>query len=82
VEVGAEAEAEGKCPLDHRNPKIPKRPHAHRVESSRIEGFRRSQRRSIPSWLDADDMVKIRKLSKHLKRTIIRHGYILQLMGY
>lgn len=58
AEAEAEAEAEGKCPSDHRNPKIPKRPHAHRVESSRIEGFRRSRRRSIPAWLDADDMVE------------------------
>lgn len=59
VDTEAEAEAEaGKCSSDHGNPKIPKRPHAHRVESSRIEGFRRSRRRSIPAWLDADDMIE------------------------
>lgn len=58
TEAEAVAEAEGKCSSDHSNLKIPKRPHAHRVESSRIEGFRRSRRRSIPAWLDADDMVE------------------------
>lgn len=58
TEAEAVAEAEGKCSSDHGNLKIPKRPHAHRVESSRIEGFRRSRRRSIPAWLDADDMVE------------------------